>query len=990
MSRRRSLQLSAFAPAAIVALATACVESPRHPVKPPPAETTPPPAPMLPPLAARWVESGRSTLIGPAVPSGTLVLLGGRRAILHADGSLENEKAPAPEPLAELLEVPSASGARLVGRSVRAVYRFDDPLAAPVVLARSEFPLDHLGAGPGVIAVWAGASERPRFLDVETGAERPLPGLPEPPLRALVFVDAKRGAGIFEASGLALTSDGGATWRLAADASPGDASRVNGLRRRRGEVRAFAYADGPDGAIDLDAARLGRLEPDRRALEAPLARWIQATHRDPLEAVAAAGLDLPDGRALVASHGLVAKVHPRTGAVEAMVDIARGKGVGPCGAGRAGSTAWAACSLAEGSAELFDPFGVVRVPLGDGPLAVEAPAVVRNGEAELRVSPSGGAMLLSPCKNEESGSVCVRQPDGKWRTFSIDADLSERGAGPLADGRVAFLRGMYDGDVASAGKTPGAGGHVDEEGAAERRLHVAIAGPDGKEQHLAPIGFSVSRGYVRVQSPIEEDLDHTLRFVVEDGEGPCAVVAPPGKDGAQARRVADTVVARLHAGRGVAVGEGHVLASLDGGVTWNEIPTTLPVLEAARMVAASYEDGEQLAVSEVGLKVGPMLRLGWGPSDQTGDAPEAAPTPGPAPTRIANRPAAQGAGQVLACTSQGPAGSTPPLDSTTQARQLLAGKPVRTPGTRVESAVWSSSRAGVLDTVAMLDEEGPEGRTSTPAKWTVRWHDPQEISGKVRTASVPVPKGSSWGTSLRLAASSGGRAMFLLRSVGKVRLLRVKPAGGVEVIDVPAELAPSGEVVFGEGRSEVIAWARDNDVIAWSPGERPRVIAHLGPHATRVLGAPTPAGVPLLLSGPDWAMERTLPVTGDPLPVRLPLDGWTHLAAVPRRPDGLPVCASRPAPNSARFTLSRLALRAEIDGVSESGAQAMFEVRVHGSEICLAGVTATISPDQRSTPPAGAAFVRVDLAGKRAEGGDRGLAPAAAVRRMTCSLVAKP
>ncbi len=89
------------------------------------------------------------------------------------------------------------------------------------------------------------------------------------------------------------------------------------------------------------------------------------------------------------------------------------------------------------------------------------------------------------------------------------------------------------------------------------------------------------------------------------------------------------------------------------------------------------------------------------------------------------------------------------------------------------------------------------------------------------------------------------------------------------------------------------------------------------------------------------------------------------------------------------------ALSAEVDGVSESASQAIYQVRIDGGEVCLAGVTAAITPERQagkpaaspSTPaPAPATFVRADLAGKRAEGGERGVPPAASTRRMTCSL----
>ena len=60
---------------------------------------------------------------------------------------------------------------------------------------------------------------------------------------------------------------------------------------------------------------------------APLLRWIRVTGRDPLEAVASGGVELPGGGALVASHGLLARVDPRAGAIAEIRDIARAKWV---------------------------------------------------------------------------------------------------------------------------------------------------------------------------------------------------------------------------------------------------------------------------------------------------------------------------------------------------------------------------------------------------------------------------------------------------------------------------------------------------------------------------------------------------------------------------------------------------------------------------------------------------------------------------------------
>jgi hypothetical protein len=996
----------------VLLMLAACAGTPPVPPKPAHVDTAPPGPPAPVPLTARWVESGGATVVGPAVSGGTVVLLGGRRALLRGDGSLETEKASAPEVLVEIAEVPARGKMILVARGAHGVYRFDDPLGAPFVLARSEDPLVRIGAGPGVVAVWRALADLPRFLDVETGAEAPLAGLPAPPLHALAFADPKRGAAVFEGVGLAVTSDGGATWRIVSEAVSGDALRAHGVRLRRGaaadaplrELRAFAYQDGPDGAVDVEGAALGRLEVDAPAGEVPLVRWLRSTGRDPLEAVASGGVDLPDGRALAASHGLVARVEPRTGAVDAIVDLARAKGLGPCGVGRSARSAWIACTIAEDGRDLFDPFGVVRVPLGEGPLTPSSPDLVRNGEAELRISPSGGVMLLAPCTNEDVGSACVRQPDGRWKTIAIEGDLTERGAGPLADGRLAFLRWIFDGDEPPApapAPSPAAKGGAQEDDAPTRRLHVSIVGLDGKEHHLPPIPFTMSRGYVRVQSPIEEDQDRTLRLVVEDGEGPYVITVPPGKESGTANRVPAAVAARLHAGRGIAIGEGRVLASLDGGATWGDVPATPAVLDAARAAAASYEDMGQLAVSEVGAKIGSMLRLGWAPAD----AAAAEPTPAPAAPTLTlpwSRGAPTRSPQMLTCTSQGPVAGTPPRSRDGDVRPLLEGAaPRRTPSVRHESAVWSGGR--MLDTIALFEEEGPEARGGAPAKWTIRWHDPQEIGGKVRSTTIPVPKGATWGTGLRFAAASGARALFALRSGGKLYLARTKPLGAAEVVEVGSDLLPVGETVFGDGKIEAIAWARETQVFAWLPGGRPHAIARFAAHGARTLGVPTPDGVPLLLSASDWSIQRMLRIATfekdgagvAPPPAHPSLDGWTRLGPLPQRLDALPACTPKTA-GGLRYAMTRVALGAQVDGVSEAAGQAVYDVRIQASEVCLAGVTATLTPDRRSAaalaasskgkaPPPPPAFVRVDFMAKRAEGGDRG-PPPAAMRHMSCSL----
>jgi hypothetical protein len=609
---------------------------------------------------------------------------------------------------------------------------------------------------------------------------------------------------------------------------------------------------------------------------------------------------------------------------------------------------------------------------------------------------------MAPCASVDMGSACVRQPDGRWTTVTIDGELAERGAGPLADGRLAFLRGLTDGDdgppaspVSNGGLTPAKPPAAPADGADPeprvRGLHVAIAGADGKERALGPIAFTPSRGYVRVQSPIEEDLDHTLRFVVEDGDGPFAVVVSPGKDGAQARRIPDAVAARLRGGRGIAVGEGRVLASLDGGATWSPVPAPPAALEAATIAAASYDEPGQLEVSEVGAKVGPALRLGWAPPDPAETPEPPRDTAAPA-TLLVNAPATLPEAQLTCSTlSTAPAPGVGPLSDSKDVRTLLAGKPSPSPSVRHETGVWWSSRSGMLDPIALLDEEGPSSPGATPAKWTFRWHDPQEIGGRVRSVTIPAPAGATWGPSLRFAAASGARAMFVVRSGGKLRFVRVRSTGAAEVVEAPSDLLPT-EVSFGEGRSEAIAWARETAVVAWLPGERPRAVARLSAHAVRTLGAPGAAGIPILLGGASFGLVRTLPIPVEGAPVPS-IDGWTRLPPLPR-PSSLPACA--PGAPGMRFSRTGSALHAEIDGVRETSGQAVYDLRVDGTAVCVAGLSATLAPDRgaarpapaaKGTKPAGEppAFVRVDLVGKRAEGGQRGLPPAP-IARLHCVL----
>ena len=972
--------------------------------------------------AARWVESGGATLIGPSVGDGTLVLLGGRRALVGRDGSIRNETVASPEPLLELLEVPSAaSGAKgsVVGRGKFGLYRFDDPLGAAVTLARGGAALARIGALPGVLAAWTTSSDLPYFLDVTTGRERALPGMPGPPMRAVTFLDRTRGAAIFEVVGLVTSVDGGATWRLADAATSGDALRMNGLRRRDAAIRAYTYPEGPEAGVDVDAGKLGAIEPPSVPAKnvSPLLRWIQITGRDPLEAAASGGIDLGARGALVASHGLLARVDPATGAILELLEFARGKWMSACSAAAADDGAFIACALSEdqGGADLFDPFGVLHVTASD-PLRVDRPIVIRNGDVELRSSPSGGAMIMGSCAPEREGEVCVRQSTGKWLPLRSELELDARGVGPLADGRIAFLRGMTDDDVSpDAAPDPRArgakGAPGDSDGAPLRHLHIATLDAAAHEHALAAITLPESLEVTRVESPIEEDADHALHLVIEAGSQLFAVGWQPGKGPAQVQVLGHPGAARIHAGRGLALSDDHLLVSPDGGDSWGDVP--FPASVRASFGESLAGERDAIAVSAVGARIFNDLRIGWGrPQSESsgGFSPEPE-----APLLDRQRASSPPADRLLSCATSGAAASAGPLLGTTQIKALFASPPPRK-GTRRETSAWSSGRAGMLDTIALLEEEGPDKRGSSPTSWTLRWFDPTEIGAKPRSLTRSIAHAESareitWGGSLRFAAASAGRALFALHAGGSYLLIRSGASGDRQLAEVGQELLPMSDVVFSAGGSDTIAWMHESDLIVWIAGEAPRRVAQVAAHAGRWLGQPTRDAVPVILGGPDWAITRALPIppldklrgAGAPLqaPVLPTLDGWTPAVNLRRDLGALPACG--PSPRGASFLVMRSFTSVRIDNAEHGGVTSVYDVRVAGDAACVAGVSALVSPTRRVSASAAAApatngskpastsgagpvaFVRVDLAGKRAEGGERGPAPAK-VHRLTCTL----
>jgi len=260
---------------------------------------------------------------------------------------------------------------------------------------------------------------------------------------------------------------------------------------------------------------------------------------------------------------------------------------------------------------------------------------------------------------------------------------------------------------------------------------------------------------------------------------------------------------------------------------------------------------------------------------------------------------------------------------------------------------------------------------------------------------------------VRSAAASGARALFALSAGRKSLLVRTKAGGGAEIAEVGVDLLPSNEIVFGADKGETIAWLRDTALVVWVSGEQPRVVGYVGTKATRAMGEPTKDGVPVLISGHDWSAMRVFPIPAadkkgaPPPPAATPtLTDWTAAPNVRQQIGRLPACAAKP--KGARFVLTRGYARAIMDGAAGGTSAALYDLRVSPAEACVVGISTLFTPDRvTSAPPPPKAlpgakpapakkgpvgFVRADLTGKRAEGGDRGLPGKDAVRRMACTL----
>jgi hypothetical protein len=942
-------------PRLLVALALlgACAAPPAAPPAAP-AAPAPTPAAADMPLdeKPRWITSGGATIIGPELPGGTLVLLGGRRALLHRDGTLEPEKTPSPEPLFGVVLVATSAGDRLVAHSKTSLYRLDEPLGAPTLLAtgRGMDSIERIAAGPGFVAVWQlDPTVPPVMLDPTTGDQRGFDGWPSVRVADMAFRTPREGAVFFEALGLAVTSDGGQTFHSPTGEQPDHVAHVKRLARRGDRV--FALHDGYAGAIDLTKRRMAPLLGEGPPV-APMLRWIAKTGLDPLRlAVDRGARGSPRDTAFVAASGLLARVRLDSGAVTDVVDLPerpmtdqermiatmmRSVDAPPCTVVRRIGRGFVLCGGQR-------PFAFALA----GPLSLESPE--KLGSADLWIapipihrSPSGGVGFVGGCSSaNRSSDSCTMTRSGKFEPQPRGAGLlDEHSTGVLADGRVVHL------DDSSLGE-PG-------------KPQFVIFARDGKENRLPPITLP---GDLRVVVlGVEEAPDGALRALLQSHGTVLGVRQTIDGHAAKVASV-DGYTAVFRDGRAVVSGS-YLRASEDGGMTWVEIQGPLDH-------ALSKIDVE---VSEIGLRIADHLRIGWG-----GDAPYRRRADLPTTPLIAWKERKIGPDRKLVCKTQGDAGPAPPFEDEAAMRAFLEQKSGKPPnGGRHER---SYHRHGYP---VLLDASASTAAAASPERWTLWWIDPRDPSGRVRRSSLAAPSGARWDAVVREVASAGDRVV-----------LQIGPDPGGHVVDIPARgparvAALPGvnvyDIVIGAGERGAVAWQADGAFL-WKLGDTPRKIARWGAEisSARVrLAAPGADSVPVLLSGEGWASTRTLPVGGS---ARLPFDGWQ-----PVRASGSDLAFLAPCTAKARGDVFDVAgyvtFQVELDGHRIGGEHvygAHFAARIDGASACLARVEAPIRATPASKVRADAMnHIWVDLGSGRGHGIEAG--PRARLRRLSCAL----
>jgi hypothetical protein len=892
--------------------------------------------------SARWVPVSGPTSFESVLPEGVLLLVGGRRALVRADGRPYSPSQADPEPLRGIVSVPTRDGARLFGYATHTIYRFDGPLGRATAFVSSVPVIRVVGAGPGCLFVTVAEGDEPLILDPDSGAEVRPEGWPEAPMRTALFRSAQpvqeawqlfweEGIVDFSTIGPMATIDGGKTFHP---------TRADWWRRGM-------TTDVPRGS--------------------PTLQWIAATHRDPVEAAVEHGIVAESGdSAIIEGAGLLAYVDLATGTVTKVLE----HGGTRCAIARQGSHGLLLCPNSR--AQAFPLDGTLRLDrLNDSILP-------DTGVTNAIVGAAGGGLLIpAPCSAAAPvDSICALQPDGRFASIVLPAFGKPRPAswrpqenlGALPDGRAALL-------------VPG-------EESRRVRPHLSVVDQGGVPFELPALPLPEGVPTVDGLGSIVLGTDGALHGLVASvGTDPTVYAIRQQLDGSRATAVDLHVpMGMARAGYALAWSATALRVSRDAGQTWMKLSDSPPSAQVPSLLMRGVGPGASalltrtIDIGEVGLRLGGYARIGWGPSAPLVAVPPpvARITLHPHDTRVKHR--------SFACSSTITARSAPALDYGQRVALFAAATGASPPHGRRDVA----DRLGTSDEkimralgwfdvpLARLESSAAMANAPRPERWTIRWLDPLEEQSRIHVWTGPASPGANWESYIASIATAHGWTAFSIFEHGESDLLVVSPEGEARSAHLETVLS---DLVLDEEGDLLGQSSTSRRLVLWRPGEKPRPIALWGGQASRlIIGEPARDSVPVLISNDLHAWARAIPF-GSPStsPMTLPVAGWTRVEA---DPESFAVC--RLDAGGYVFQMPSVPdLRVDLDGTTVS-ATVRFEARIQGDAPCLSGMRGWLERPPRPAEGAGGNASRFFTASLLSSGRGFEAETAADIREVRC------
>lgn len=962
------------------------------------------------PIQGRWVRTGGATEIGPKLPSGTLVLLGGRRALVEPNGYVRQEYVVTPEPLCGLIAVPTPLGDRVIGYGKHTVYRFDDPLGEPIALTTTPESTEIAGIapGPGTVFVWPtnsntspmglrftspylGQNQRgpcsaaesrplrqPISIHVLSRERKPLDEWPSLLIRDVAFRSTSDGVVFFAKAGMAITEDGGKTFQPAKPVDPDKTRQLQRLERRGDEL--FLVGSWHDNVrpignarVDIDQNEVGAFRPEPEERDPTLA-WITATHVDPMQIYLQGSTD-PRGNVIVAHQvGQVinlARVDPETGKI---IEFVRHSLTPAPPTNPYVVLGYDSCRVAllPNRGVLVCRSGVHGLPV-DGPLKPTPIPTFNppNGHLDFLFRPGGGFAHTSACTPQEQSKdhhqFCVSGTGASFQTISVPSSNNaiQNGLSVLDDGRLVYL------DEMKGEKRPGAMSFViiDKRGA----LHplVPIEPPNY-------IGENVSGN-------IELGSDGVLRALTHSSRGAGRIQQP--LRGTPSWNEPDFSYGQLHHGRGFMINRPRMSISKDAGASWLDIgsyPTeNLPPTTDTPMTA------------EMGIKFGSWLRVGWNPGREFTPPPPVA----PASYVIENEPVVPAKPRQLICKSQQEIGPAPGLWGEATRNAFFD----RAHGESSQTEPWKTVSSGVFRGrfAARFEQIARDMQTAT--HWRLAVLDLHNPTGPIIKWSGGAPAGMSPHAYLASVQQVANRAFFtiveqsneqwftnhlsLSSSRAQPHFARIRKDSALVRVSV----------AMASNDADPIYIADDGQVFRWDMnGKPPRQIAtsQVGPEVV-FLGEPRRDEVPVIIKGASWASMNWLRGNLETELGGYPVEQWRHAPITLR--DELPACEKNstgtlftgvplPQPVIIKLNETQIGRTVALHGVDNFvGPDAVYvDLRVGDRVACIERIDMQVSTNDSEVTGRVTRFLTTNLTDGSGHAIEAG--PGAMIQKIECSL----